>query len=586
MKSFFKYFFSAFLALIVFFGLLFIIFSGVVGMLMSSEKVTIPRNSVLVLDLSRSFNDRQMENPILDLTGRVEDKVPTLSRLIRMIHAAERDSAIRGIYVVARDNNNGFASSEEIRNALIDFKHSGKFIVAFGDYLDQKGYYVASVADQVYCHPKGMLDWRGFSVEYMFFKKTLDKLEIKPQIFYDGKFKSATEPFREEKMTDANRLQTNTWIGDIYGQFLSGVSQSRKVDTGELHRLANDFVLRDAEAATKNKLLDGGKYDDEVKAVIKSKLKLADEDKISFITPGSYLESGALSKTYNSNRIAVVYAEGEIVYGTGVEGQIGSDEYLALLRKIRYTKDIKSVVLRINSPGGSSLASEIIWREIELIKKSGKPVVVSMGDVAASGGYYIACNADSIFAQPNTITGSIGVFAMVPDFSSFMKNKLGVTFDGVKTATYADAMTVTRPLTPNEKAIIQKEVDIIYSDFKTRVAEGRKKDTTYIDSIAQGRVWTGQRALGLGLVDRMGSLEDAIACAARLAKISTYSLREYPEPVSPFDAIFRNMGKQYKADIIKEEIGEEEFKVLSQIKKIKQQAGEPLARMAFDFTIR
>ena len=395
----------------------------------------------------------------------------------------------------------------------------------------------------------------GFSVEYTFFKKALDKLEIKPQIFYDGKFKSATEPFREEKMTPANKLQTETWIGDIYGDFLQRSAVSRSADSATLHDLANRYVLHDAESAVRHGLLDGAKYDDEVKSEIKQRLKLADDDKIQFITPGTYLESGILNRKYSGSRIAVVYAEGEIVYGTGVEGQIGSDEYLALFRKLRYTNDVKAIVLRINSPGGSSLASEIIWREIELIRKSGKPVVVSMGDVAASGGYYIACNADSIFAQPNTITGSIGVFAVVPDFSAFMKNKLGVTFDGVKTATYADALTVTRPLTPVEKNIIQREVDKIYSDFKMRVADGRKKDTAYVDSIAQGRVWTGQRAVSLGLVDRLGNIQDAIASAATLAKTKEYMIREYPEPRSPFDAILRGFGKQYRSEIIKEELG-------------------------------
>ena len=271
--------------------------------------------------------------------------------------------------------------------------------------------------------------------------------------------------------------------------------------------------------------------------------------------------------------------------GMGEDGTIAADTYKNIIRKLRYNKDIKAIVLRINSPGGSSLASEIIWREIELTRKAGKPVVVSMGDLAASGGYYIACNADSIFAQPNTLTGSIGVFAVVPDFSAFMKNKLGITFDGVKTAAYADALTVTRPMTPQEKRIIQGEVDKIYADFKQRVADGRKKDTAYIDSIAQGRVWTGKRAVTIGLVDRIGNIDDAVKAAASLAGLENYALREFPEPRSPFDVLFGNFGRQYQIKLMREELGDEQYQLLKKIRQIKELAAQPMARMAFDAEI-
>jgi protease-4 len=584
LKSFFKYFFSALLALVVFFGLIFIIMVGIFGTLLNKSAVTIPSQSVLVVDLSRPFQEKRIENPIIELTGNTEDQLPSLHQLVRMIEAAKSDSSIKGIYVVATGNANGFAASEEIRTALLDFKSTGKFILAYGDYIDQQAYHVANVADKVYCNPKGSLDWRGFSVQYLYFKRALEKLEIQPQIFYDGKFKSATEPFREEKMTPANRLQTEAWLGDIYGHFLVKTAESRKSDTASLHTMANEYALRDANDAVQKGLLDGVRYDDEIKSEIKKRLKLQDDDKISFITPGTYLESGILNKSYKKEKIAVVYAEGEIVYGQGDEGQIGSDEYKALLRRLRYNKDVKAVVLRINSPGGSSLASEILWREIEMLKKAGKPVVVSMGDVAASGGYYIACNADSIFAEPNTITGSIGVFAIVPDFSGFMKNKLGITFDGVKTATYADALTVTRPLNPNEKKIIQHEVDDIYADFKQRVADGRKKDTAYVDSIAQGRVWTGTRAKQIGLVDRLGHIKDAVDCAAKLANLKEYNLREYPEPQSPLEIFLGGMGKQYQAKLIQEEIGAEQYKLYKDMKKLRDQSGHPMARMPFDLS--
>jgi protease-4 len=583
--SFFKYFLAALLALVVFCGIILVMLVGVVGGLMKSEKPAVPASSILVVDLSRNFAETKTLNPLLEFTGNTEDEVPTLYELIQMINKAEKDSSIRGIYVVSNDNANGFAASEEIRNALISFKQKGKFIFSYGDYITQKAYHVANVADKIYCNPKGMLDWRGFSVDYMYFKNLLNKLEIEPQIFYDGKFKSATEPFREEKMTAANRIQTEAWLGDLYAGFLEKTSKVRGVDTANLHDYANQFAVASPADAVRLKLLDGERYDDELKTEMKKKLRLSDDDKISFITPGTYKASGILYKGFVKDKIALVFAEGEIVYGKGDDENIGSDEYRDILRKIRFNKDVKAVVLRINSPGGSSLASEIIWREIELIKKSGKPVIVSMGDVAASGGYYIACNADSIFAQPNTITGSIGVFAIVPNLQGFMKNKLGITVDGVKTATYADALTVTRPMNANEKRIIQHEVDHIYLDFKTRVADGRKRDTAYIDSIAQGRVWTGTRALEIGLVDRLASLNDAIVSAAAMAKLKEYGIRQYPEEKSPFEVIFGSYGKNYKADMLKSELGEDQYRLFMEVKKLKAQTGEVKAMMPFVFEV-
>jgi protease-4 len=584
-KSFFKYFLAALLALVVFCGIILVVMIGIFGSLIDSEKPFIPARSVFVLDLSRNFAETKIVNPVLELTGNTEDETPTLYELVQMINRAESDSSIRGIYIVSNENVNGFAASEEIRNALIRFKKQGKFIFSYGDYITQRAYYVANVADRVYCNPKGMIDWRGFSVKYTYFKNLLKKLEVEPQIFYDGKYKSATEPFREDKMTAANRLQTEAWLGELYAGFLQKTAAVRSVDTAALHDYANRYAVASPADGVRLKLLDGVKYDDELKSEMKKKLGLADDDKISFITPGTYRASGILRNRFVKEKIALVFAEGEIVYGRGDEQNIGSDEYRDILRKIRYNKDVKALVLRINSPGGSSLASEIIWREIELIRKSGKPVIVSMGDVAASGGYYIACNADSIFAQPNTITGSIGVFAIVPNMQGFLKNKLGLTFDGVKTAKYADALTVTRPLNAEEKRFIQHEVDNIYMDFKTRVADGRKRDTAYIDSIAQGRVWTGTRAVQVGLVDRLASLDDAIKSAAAIAKLKEYGIREYPEEKSLFDMLFGSYGKNYKTEMIRQEIGEDQYRLFLQLKKLKAETGEPQAKMPFEFQI-
>ena len=585
MRTFFKMFFAAILALFVFCGVIFLIFTSFLSGIMADDVVKVPAKAVLYIDLSKSFSEKKIQNPLLSLTGNIEDEVPTLYELTRMIQKAKTDTLVKGIYLKCSNNANGFAASEELRNALIDFKSKGKFVYAYGDYISEKAYHVANISDKIYCNPKGMFEWTGMAVEYAYFKNLLQKLEIEPQIFYDGKFKSATEPFREEKMSDANRLQTSVWLGDVYQHFLFNTSRSRKVDTSNLRRYANEYLVESPQDAERLKLIDGVRYDDEVRDELKSRLKLEDDDKINFVTPGSYMHAVTLMDFGKTDKIAVVMAEGEIVDGRGEEGQIGSDEYRSLIRKLRYNKDIKAIVLRINSPGGSSLASEVIWRELYLAKKSGIPIVVSMGDVAASGGYYIACVADSIFAQPNTITGSIGVFAMIPNMSSFFKNKLGVTFDRVQTSTYAGSLTITKPLNPQEKKIIQREVDNIYNDFKMRVAEGRKKDTAYIDSIAQGRVWTGERAVDIGLADRIGGIEEAIRSAALLAKLKEkeFNIREYPEPKSPFDLLFGSFSNMNKTRMMEQELGKENYELYLQMKRIKDNVGIVQARLPFEW---
>jgi protease IV len=581
-RNFFKMFFAALLAIIVFCGVILIFFSVVIGGLISKEDSSIEPRSVLFIDLNKSFQDKKSINPFLQFTGNVEDELPTLYELVRMVRKAKTDSSVKGIYLKAEMNLNGYASSEELRNALIEFKNSGKFVLAYGDYMTQQAYHVANVADRIYVNPKGMFDWTGFAVEYVYFKNMLKRLEIEPQIFYDGKFKSATEPFREEKMTEANRIQTTVWLGDVYERFLTNTAYSRSLDTAALRKYADTYAIQHVKSAVDYKLIDGLRYDDEVKQEIKKKLNIGKDDKINFITPGTYMHTRSI-REYGKDKVAVIYAEGEIVDGKGEEGQVGSDTYRNLIRKIRYNDNVKAIVLRVNSPGGSSLASEVIWRELMLAKKDGKPIVVSMGDVAASGGYYISCMADSIFAQPNTITGSIGVFAMIPNMESFFKNKLGVTFDRVKTGAYADAISISKPLNAQESRIIQNQVDIIYSDFKGRVSEGRKLDTAYVDSIAQGRVWTGTRASKIGLVDRVGGIDDAIKSAAKLAKMKEYNVSEYPEPRSPFDDLFGPYMNNASASVIEKELGVENAKLFKQVKRLKESFGTIQARLPFEW---
>jgi protease-4 len=365
---------------------------------------------------------------------------------------------------------------------------------------------------------------------------------------------------------------------------LSQVAKSRKLNPDTLRAYANRYEFNSPEKAVAAKLLDGVKYDDEVKQEVKSLLRVSKSDKINFIGLSAYAKGAGMEEGFSKNKIALVIAEGDIIYGKSSLGSVSSDEYLSILRKLKNDQSIKAVVLRVNSPGGSSLASEIIWREIEMIKKEGKKVVVSMGNVAASGGYYIACNADKIFVQPNTITGSIGVFSVVPDFSSFMKNKLGITFDRVSTSPYADVPSLTRAMSEEEKKIIQSEVDKIYFSFKSRVAEGRKRNIDYIDSIAQGRVWTGKRAIELGLADELGGLEDALSYAAKISGIKEYRVKTYPEPKSFLEYIMESYPSDFTSTSIKKELGAEEYEIYRRMKELKNEKGEIKTRLPFELS--
>lgn len=584
MRSFFKMFFASLLAFFIFAVIAFFILIGLIYSAASPEKPKVADNAVLVLDLTKQYKEQKDENTIGTFTGNADNDIPGLYDVVRMISYAKTDNSVKGIYIKCDDNVNGFAASEELRKALTDFKKSKKFVIAFGDVISQKAYYVATVADKIYCNPKGLVDWRGMASTLYFIKGTLERLEIQPQIFYAGKFKSATEPLREYQMTEANRLQTSVYLNDLYGHILTSAAEKTKSDTASLHALANSGAIQTANDAAKYKLIDAVKYDDEVKAEIIQKLGIKETEKINYVSLGKYAKAVNFNKGGGS-RIAIIYAEGNIMDGRGDDDEIGSDNFRNIIRKARLDNNIKAIVFRVNSPGGSSLASEEIWREITLAKKA-KPVVVSFGDVAASGGYYISCGADSIFAQPNTITGSIGVFGIIPNMKEFFNKKLGVTFDQVKTGPYADMLTVNRPLNPAEKVFIQNSVDNIYTDFKTRVSEGRKLSMAVVDSIAQGRVWTGQRALQIGLVDRLGNINDAIACASRMAKVTDYSLKEYPERKSFFEKLMNDYTNEVKVNSIKEEIGAEQYSIFKQLKGIKKMIAIPQARLPFDISVQ
>jgi protease-4 len=501
------------------------------------------------------------------------------------IKKAKTDANIKGIFLDESYMLSGQGTTEEIRNALIDFKKSGKFIVAYAEVYTKGFYYLASVADKVYINPKGIFEFDGFSSQVTFLKGALDKLGIEAQVIKVGTFKSAVEPLVLTKMSDANRLQVTSYLGSLYDHFLSGISKSRGINKDSLFNYANEMRIKQPEDALKYKLVDGLKYKDELIAELKSRLDVKAKNDIKSVELSEYTKSTSDdTKQVSTNRIAVIYASGDIASGDGDDNSIGSETTSKALRKVRLDDKIKAVVLRVNSPGGSSLASDVIWREVMLTKKV-KPIIVSMGDVAASGGYYISCAADSIFAEPNTITGSIGIFAILPNMQKLFNDKLGVTFDGVKTGQYADLGNTSRPLTPAEKAILQNQINRGYDDFTKAVAAGRHKTQAYINSIGQGRVWTGAQALKIGLVDRLGNIDDAVKSAAKKAKLKDYRLVAYPEQKSVLDKLGQSFSVQMKTHILKSELGEN-YGVYEQIKNVTSMMRTPLMRMEYDVVVK
>jgi protease-4 len=582
MKQFFKFLFASMLGFVLTIVLLFILLIAAVAIAGSDDKPEVSNNSVLHINLDYPIKERSKENPLakFEFLGLKTQKTLGLNDILANIKSAENDDRIKGIYIDASSLTAGFATIEEIRNALLVFKKSGKFIIAYSEVYSKGAYYLASVADKVYLNPEGIIDFRGFSSQISFFKGALDKLEIEAQIIKVGTYKSAVEPFILDKMSDPNRKQVTSFLGSLYDHFLQNVAESRKISKDSLFSIADNAKVRNATDAVTFKLADGLKYKDQILEELKSRTGIEKKKDLNVISLEDYSSSD--EPNTSDNRIAIVYASGEITGGEGNEETIGSERISRAIRKVRTDDKVKAVVIRINSPGGSALASDVIWREVVLTRKV-KPVIVSMGDVAASGGYYIACAADSIYAEPNTITGSIGVFGIIPNMQKFFNNKLGVTFDGVKTGKFADLGSVNRPLTPVEKLIIQNEVNKIYSNFTLKVAEGRKKKQSYIDSIGQGRVWSGHEALKNGLVDKLGGINDAIVSASIKAKLKDFKVVEYPSQKDPLKSFLDQSGEDVQAHFVKQELGES-YLYYKQLKSVLRATGIQ-ARLPYDFII-
>jgi protease-4 len=592
MKEFFRSFFASLLAIIfsvvILVSLVFGLVAGISSSLMEKD-IKKTTGNILVIDLAHPIHEQGRRNPLFFLSDGPDYK-PGLYDITRALERAKRDSAVKGVLLRLTGGSHGWAELQQLKLALEDFRASGKFVYAYGETISQNSYYAATSADSIYLNPAGSIELKGLAAELPFFKGTLDRLEVEPEIFYAGKFKSATEPFRAEKMSEPNKLQVKALQKNMWNQFLASASKYMHTDSNTINQLAQHGTIQFPTDALNNKVVAGLLYWDEVEQRIRTKIRIAASKPIEYVSIFDYTTPARTEALLSDNRIAVLFAEGDIVDGKQKgEFQVGSKTICEEIRKIAANDKIKAVVLRVNSPGGSALASEVILRELMLLKAK-KPLVVSMGDYAASGGYYIASRADSIFALPNTITGSIGVFGMLFNVNKLMKNKLGVTFDGVKNAPYADFPTATRPLTPDEAQRMQRSIDTIYAHFKKHVTEGRHLAANDVDSIAQGRVWTGSDALGIGLVDAIGGLDRAIESAARLAKVTGYKVITYPEPSDKFQTLMRGLSASTDAkaavkEVIKEEMGQG-YSWYEQLQELSTMNGKALMMMPFVPTIR
>ena len=555
--------------MLFFFGAIFIgaIFGG-------EDSVSVKADSVIELNLKKIQNDYAGKYKDPWVTQFSNQEEIGLSDVINAIEAAKTDDNIKGISILNDESSLGLAQYKDLRNALENFKKSGKFVWAYANSYSQKEYYLNSVANTVYLNPAGDLDFKGLSSEVMFFKDFQEKSGIRMEVIRHGKYKSAVEPFLENKMSDANKEQITALLNSLWETISADIAKSRNLPIAKINEIANGLLARTPEMAKTQKLVDVIAYEDVYHNAIKKELKVTGNDdynKISILDYTQNYTTTALTNTA-TDQIAIIYAQGEILSGEGDVTVIGEGAMRRSLQEACKNNDVKAIVLRIDSPGGNALTSDLIWREIEITKKV-KPVVVSMGNYAASGGYYIACNANKIFAESNTITGSIGVFGMLPNFTP-LANKLGINTEQVKTHENAANYSPFVPVDEKFKTFTLEGVEHIYNTFVTHVAQGRKMTFAQVDSIAQGRVWSGSEALKIGLVDKIGGLNDAIAEAAKIAKIKTYSTQNYPEYEKDFDDLFSSLPfAKSKEAFIKEEIGEENYFMIEQIKKYQNKKG-------------
>jgi protease-4 len=584
--NFLKSFFAALLALVVFSILVVVVSVSLLVGIAAREQVVIKENSVLHLKLDRPINEMEAEDPLagVPIPGAPEPTIGLLQLKEAITHAKD-DNNIKGIYLDVSYPQTGFATLEEIRESLLDFRKSGKWVVAYTEVLSEGAYYLATAADKIYLNPEGDVEFNGLTVEVTFFKRLFDKLEIRPEVFRVGEFKSAVEPFLLEKMSPENRLQLTELTNSIYDQMLQRISEARNIPREKLEEISDKMLIRNARLAKEYGLVDDLFYKDQFTAELRTRLGLKEKEKIRFVKYGRYRDSFTGNSSSSTNEIAVIVAEGTITPGDsdGQEGLIGADTFVEEIRKARESENVKAIVLRINSPGGEFRASDMMWREIRLAREA-KPVIASMSDYAASGGYYLAMGCDTIVAQPHTITGSIGIFGMMFDMSDFLGNKLGITFDEVKTGEFGEMYTITRPLTEAEKSFWQRNLDEHYETFTGKAAEGRGVSIDEIKKVASGRVWTGSQAKERNLVDITGGFNDAVRIAAEAASVGhDYKLRFYPKKKSFITQWLEQHEEEAKVEALKSTLGEH-YTWYQQLERIKTYQGHQ-ARLPFELQI-
>lgn len=587
MKNFIKTLFAVLFGNAIFFGVIFLIFIIAIisiGNSVESKKVTVKNDSILLVNIKNGLSEMSRKEDPFNFDDK-DHKEISIHQIIESIKTAKNDSKIASLLVTLNYNTElSYAQIDLLRDAIKDFKTSKKPVFAYGEVSSQKMYYLSTVADSIYVNPQGGLDIRGFGAQLTFYKNTIDKLEIEPQVFYAGKFKSATEPIRLTQMSAENKEQTRVFLSDFAEVVLKNIAQDRKISVEQLNESINSMKSMSPQDAKNAHLIDQTKYQDEVESIIKSKIDLDKKEELPLINVSEYYNEVSESSTGD---IAVYIAEGNIVDGKSIEGNIGSSTVVKDMRKLAEDNDVKAVVLRISSPGGSALASAVMLREIELLQTK-KPVVVSMGNYAASGGYYIASSANYIFAEPNTITGSIGVFSIFPNLGNMLKNKLGFTFDEIELNEHA-VMNIDKALDPAESQKMQFEVDRIYQEFKTVVSRGRKMSLENVEQVAQGRVWSGRRAIENKLVDKLGNLNDAIAYATKLVKSDAddyFIFNQKPSFLEEFKENFSPsaMMQWISTQIVEAQLGDQ-YKYFKLIKDFKETQGVQ-AKMPFEITIR
>jgi protease-4 len=564
--------------------LLFVLMISYLVFLAQESAVVVGDGSVLYLKLDKAITEQEVDGaPFVNVLPTGDMESIGLIELRAAIDHAKDDASIEGIYLNAPYVGAGFSTLDEIRKSLEDFRASGKWVVAYSDFYTEGGYYLSTAADKVYMNPTGQVELNGLEVEVNFFKKMFDKLEIKPEVFRVGDFKSAVEPFLREDMSDENRLQLTEMITSIHEHMLSELARSRNLPQERLKEISDKMLVRDSKQAVEFGLLDSLYYDDQVKDELRTRLGLEKDKSIPFVKYSDYQKSFTPTST-SKNEIAVIVADGNILPGKADNGVVGSATIRDQIRRARTTDRVKAIIIRVNSPGGAFSAADEMWREVYLASQE-KTVIASMGDYAASGGYYLAMACDTIVAQPNTITGSIGVFSVMFDMSQFLGDKLGITSEQVKTGEIGDLITITRPLTPQEKDIWQKQTNEIYEIFTGKAAQGRNMSQDDIKKVASGRVWTGSQAVEKGLIDKLGSFNDAVQIAAQGAGIAgDYKLRYYPEPKNFFERLMSDYKDDVRVSTLKEETGEY-YRWFQQWENVKNYQGTQ-ARMPVEFIIK